>query len=280
MKPTFFALTALGALAAAAPALAQGYGYGSQGNNDRYYNNYNSNRGSYYDDRADANLSIGTRIARLETRLNAGVRAGTIYRDEAMRLRAELRDLRRMSSQYGYGGVDSSERADLMARLRGVGEDIAAAEGDGGYGYNGGSGTSYGSGYGGTYGTGTYGTGTYGTGNGYGSGTYGNGYGAGTYGNAYSRSYDSGSGSYATSNNGYANSNNGYYGRGGPYEDADGYATLRVGDRATGNLYGVPTELRGTYRDGYGYYYRSDGQAVYQIDSRSGTVLRVYPMNR
>jgi hypothetical protein len=275
MKATLFALTALGALAAAAPALAQGYGTGYQGNNDRYYNNYGNTGRTDYDDRADANLSLDTRIARLETRLNAGVRAGTIDRGEAMRLRAELRDLRRMNSQYGYGGVNASERSDLMARLRSVRDDIAAAEAGSGYGYNEGAGASYG---GSTYGSGTYGSGTYGSGT-YGSSTYGNGYGnpygAGTYGNG--RGYDSGSGSYGSA---YGTSNNGYYGRGGPYEEADGEATLRVGERATGNLYGVPNELRNTYRDGYGYYYRSDGQAVYQIDSRTGTVLRVYPMNR
>jgi len=236
MKSTLFALSALGALAVASPALAQNYGYGSQGNNDAYYNNYNSNRGGWYDDRAEANVSMDSRIARLETRLNAGVRAGTIDRGEAMRLRAELRDLRRMSSRYGYGGINASERSDLMARLRGVRDDIAAAEGSSSYGYN-------------------------------------NGYGAGSY----SRGYDNG---YGTSSNGYGSSNNGYYGRGGPYEDADGYATLRVGERATGNLYAVPYELQGTYRDGYGYYYRSDGQAVYQIDSRTGTVMRVYPISR
>ena len=163
MKPFLFALTALGALAAAAPALAQGYGSGYQGNNDRYYNNYTNNRGSYYaDDRADANLSIDTRIARLETRINAGMRAGTIDRDEAMRLRAELRDLRRTNSQYGYGGVSSSERADLMERLRSVGDDIAAAEGGSSYGYNDGYDRGSGSGYA--------------NGNGYGSSAYGRSY--------------------------------------------------------------------------------------------------------
>src|SRR5437899_2957075 len=101
MKPFLFALTALGAIAAAAPALAQGYGNGYQGNNDRYYNNYTNNSRTYYDDRAETGLSVDTRIARLETQLNAGMRAGTIDRDEAMRLRAELRDLRRLNRQYG-----------------------------------------------------------------------------------------------------------------------------------------------------------------------------------
>lgn len=269
MKPIFFALTALGGLAAATPALAQNYGTGYQGNNDRYYNNY-TNRGAYdNDDRAYANVSVDTRIARLEQRLNAGVSAGSIDREEAMRLRAELRDLRRMSRQYGYGGVNSAERSDLMARLRGVQEDIRSAEGGSGYGYNDGYNNGYGSSgtttYGSGYGSSTYGNGAY-------SGSYGNGtYGSSTYGNGYGGSSS------------YSSSNNGYYGRGGPEESdgyATGYGTLRVGDAVTGSLYGVPTELRGTYRDGYNYYYRSDGRAIYQIDSRSNTVLRIYPMNR
>jgi len=260
MKPIFFALTALGGLAAASPALAQTYPYGYQGNNDRYYNNYTNRGGTYYDDdRAYANVSVDTRIARLEQSLNAGIRAGSIDRDEAMRLRAELRDLRRMSRQYGYGGVNSAERSDLMARLRTVQEDLRSAEGGSGYGYNDGYNNGYGS-------SSTYGSG-------YGSSTYGNGtYGSSTYGNGYGGSSS------------YSSSNNGYYGRGGPYENSDGYSsgygTLRVGDAVTGSLYGVPTELRGTYRDGYNYYYRSDGRAIYQIDARSNTVLRIYPLNR
>ena len=252
MKPTFLALTALGAIAAATPALAQGYGYGYQGNNDRYYNNYSNSRGSAYgyDDRADAGLSVDARIGRLEAELNAGIRAGTIDRDEAMRLRAELRDLRATNRRYGYGGLTASERADLMARLRDVRDDIRGAEGSTSYGYNNGYGGSYSGSYGSTYG------------NGY-SGSYGS---SGTY-NGYGSSY---SGSY----------NNGYRGQGGPYEEVSTYGALRIGDRATSSLYAVPDYLRNTYRDGYGYYYRSDGNAVYQIDTRSGTVMRVYPLNR
>lgn len=276
MKPAFLALAALGAAAAAAPALAQGYGY--QGNNDRYYN---GNRGAYQDDRAQANMSLDTRVARLEQRLNAGVAAGTIDREEAASLRAELRDIRRMNRQYGYGGVSASERADLVARLQGLRDDIAAAEGGSGYSYNQ-------EGYG-PPGNGAYANG-YGRGDDRGSGSY-----VGTYGNGYGSSYSSsgnGYGSYSRSGNGsygtptnsyggsYSASTNGAYGRGGGYGDEEGYATLQVGDRAPGNLYGVPNNLRNTYRDGYGYYYRSDGQAVYQIDTRTNVVQRVYPMNR
>ena len=320
MKAMFFALTAIGALAAAAPAVAQSnYGYGYQGNNDRYYNNYNSRSTASYDDEtADANLSLDTRIGRLEARINAGVRAGTIDSGEAMRLRSELLDVpavhrgreekrlalgrklpqdvahvfykahvqhavyfiehhgiesaeveRFAGGSYGYGGVNSSERADLMERLRSVREDLRSAEGGSSYGYNDG----YGGSYSGTTGSGAYGS-TYsnGYGNGY-SGSYSSGYGNGastTYSNGYGSSYS----------NAYPSTGNGYYGRGGPEEDVDAYGSLRVGDPVSGSLYGVPYALRNTYRDGYNYYYRSDGRAIYQIDSRSNTVMRVFPVTR
>jgi len=104
---------------------------------------------------------------------------------------------------------------------------------------------------------------------------------------------------------GYGSRNNGYYGQGGPYEEVtctntrssiglgglidsifgggDQYCAtttgLGIGARVTGNLSGVPYAYRNQYRDGYGYYYRSDGRSIYQIDSRTNTVMRVYPMN-
>jgi nuclear transport factor 2 (NTF2) superfamily protein len=42
----------------------------------------------------------------------------------------------------------------------------------------------------------------------------------------------------------------------------------------------VPSQYRYQYRDGNGVYYRSDGRAIYQIDARTDTVLRVYSMDR
>jgi hypothetical protein len=90
-----------------------------------------------------------------------------------------------------------------------------------------------------------------------------------------------------------------YYAQGGPYEPVEdacerpsgiggiisgmfgvGRDCLEVGERATGNLYGVPAEYRSRFRDGYGYYYRSDGRNIYEIDARTNTVLRIYPMDR
>ncbi|HEX8379442.1 MAG TPA: hypothetical protein VF619_02695 [Allosphingosinicella sp.] len=95
----------------------------------------------------------------------------------------------------------------------------------------------------------------------------------------------------------------GYNGQGGPYEQSYDTACdtrsggviggvidsvlgrsndcgLRVGARASGNLYSVPSQYRYQYRDGNGVYYRSDGRNIYQIDARTNTVLRVESMNR
>jgi hypothetical protein len=53
---------------------------------------------------------------------------------------------------------------------------------------------------------------------------------------------------------------------------------LQVGQRAPNNLYAVPYQYQGQYRDGNGVYYRSDGRRIYQIDARSQTVVRIFSM--
>ncbi len=67
---------------------------------------------------------------------------------------------------------------------------------------------------------------------------------------------------------------------GGNNRNNDECGGLRVGQRAGGNLSAVPYQYRTQFRDGGGVYYRSDGRAIYQIDARTDTVLRVYDMNR
>ena len=54
---------------------------------------------------------------------------------------------------------------------------------------------------------------------------------------------------------------------------------LRVGQRVTTGLYGIPVQYRARFRDGGGVYYRSDGRNIYQIDARTQTVLRVYDID-
>jgi hypothetical protein len=89
---------------------------------------------------------------------------------------------------------------------------------------------------------------------------------------------------------------NGYSGQGGPYEEVvcerrsgvGGFVDAltgrencyAVGDRIGSGLYAVPYDYRDRYRDGNGTYYRSDGRTIYQIDARTNTVIRAYPMNR
>lgn len=59
-----------------------------------------------------------------------------------------------------------------------------------------------------------------------------------------------------------------------------GNGGLRVGQRVSGNLGGVPYAYRTQYRDSDNFYYRSDSRNIYQIDARTQTVVRVYAMNR
>ena len=106
MKKLFLALTAASALAAAAPAAAQ-YGSSYQGRGD---------------------VSMSARIAQLDARLQAGIRAGAINRSEARVLRQQIYDLRRLERQYSYNGLSVRERQDLQARIRSTRHDIRLAD--------------------------------------------------------------------------------------------------------------------------------------------------------
>ena len=245
MKKLLIAATALAALATAAPAAAQ---YANQGG----YGNVN----------AGGAIGVQNRLARLDARIQAGVEAGTIDRSEARSLRMQLRDISRLERQYSRNGLSQQERADLQQRVRMFRDQLAMADGRGGgqYGYNNG---------------------------GYGNAGYGNrGYGNGGYGNGgYEDPYDGQGGPYET----YCEDDNrGGGGLGGIIDSIFGGGNnrnndcvrgLRVGQRASGDLYGVPSHLRYRFRDGGGVVYRSDGQNVYQIDVRTRTVLRVYDID-
>jgi hypothetical protein len=224
----------------AAAPAAAQYGNRQYGTANPYNQGYNAN--------AYGTTGMDNRLARIEARIQAGVDAGTIDMREARNLRWQLNQISRLDRQYSRNGYTQAERSDLQARLRSFRDQLIADGGGNGYGY--------------------------------GSGQYGS--------NGYDR--------------GYSNTNNGYYGQGGPYEEAcdnsrssgglgglidsifggdrDDCASLGVGARVSGNLGAVPYEYRNQYRDGAGYYYRSDGRSIYQIDTRTNTIMRVYPMNR
>jgi hypothetical protein len=104
MKRTFILAAAVSALCAAAPAAAQ----------------YN------YDARTET--SFAGRIDQLQTRLDAGVRAGTIDRRESWRLSRQLGEVSRLERQYAYDGFSPAERSDLQRRLRLLRQDLRVAD--------------------------------------------------------------------------------------------------------------------------------------------------------
>jgi hypothetical protein len=235
MKKLLIAATALGALTVAAPAAAQ-----------------YSNQGGYANASARGAIGVQNRIARLDARIDAGVRAGTIDRRQANSLRQQLRDIDRLERRYSRNGLDQRERADLQQRVRSFRDQLASAEGRGGsqYGYN--------------------------------NGGYNNGYGNGGYDDGY---YGQGGPYEAYCEDTGRSGGGGVLGGiidsifGGGNDNRDCTNGLRVGQRVSGNLYAVPNHLRSRFRDGGGVYYRSDGRMVYQIDARTHTVVRVYDMN-
>lgn len=98
MKKIVLALTAASALAAAVPAAAQSYG------------GYDRNGGRDW-------ANINQRQAQLDRRIDMGVRSGQLNRSEAIRLRAEFRDIARLEHRYRANGLSRWERADLDRRF-------------------------------------------------------------------------------------------------------------------------------------------------------------------
>jgi len=260
-KTLFIALAATSAIAAAAPAAAQP-GYGGNG-----YGNGNGNG------------NIEVRADQLQMRLQAGLRSGAITRSEAAPLREQLRELTRLENLYARDGISGRERADLQGRINTLRQGIRMAE----------RGTD-----------GRY------------DERYGRDddrYGRGDVDSRYDRDndgWDDRDGNrdgrwdvdsrYDSNRDGYDDRD---LNRDGRWDNDEGYRQtanggvlgqivdrvtgnggLRVGQRASADLGGVPYAYRAQYRDGDNFYYRSDGRQIYQIDARSQTVVRVYAMNR
>jgi hypothetical protein len=252
MKTALWSMVALSALAAAAPAAAQyqnGYQTGSRTGD--YRNDYNDDYG------VAGNVDFSARIMRLQAQLDAGVRSGEIERRDAWRIRQQLTQLSQLERRYGVNGFTGQERSDLQQRLRGVREELRAT--GGGYGPNRG---------------------------------YDNG---GRYSDRNRDGRYDADERMDTNGDGYDDRDSNRNGRlddeagpavqprgglGGVIDQVIGAGSLRVGDRATANLGGVPYEYRGQYRDTSNAYYRSDGRLVYRIDARSQTVTQVYPIGR
>ena len=115
MKKIIASVLAVSAIAAAAPATAQIVVYERPA--PMYYDDYGYNNYSY---RGYGRWqSINARQANLDRRIDAGVRNGTLTRSEAIRLRAEFRNIAYLEARYRRtgGGLNAWERADLDRRF-------------------------------------------------------------------------------------------------------------------------------------------------------------------
>ncbi|MBX3480295.1 MAG: hypothetical protein KF842_07835 [Caulobacter sp.] len=68
-------------------------------------------------DNQTAWANINQRQARLDARIDAGVRDKSLTAREAAQLRSDFRDLERLETRYRQGGLSNSERADLDRRF-------------------------------------------------------------------------------------------------------------------------------------------------------------------
>jgi hypothetical protein len=114
MKTLAIALAAATVLSAGA-ASAQPYGYA----------------------RGDRWMSINERQARLDQRIEQGLRNGQLTRGEAYRLRREFRRIAYLENRYRSNGLSGWERADLDRRFDALSAQIRSERHDGDrYGYN------------------------------------------------------------------------------------------------------------------------------------------------
>ncbi len=68
--------------------------------------------------------SINQRQAQLDARIDAGVRDGSLTRQEAIRLRGEFNDISRLEARYRVNGLSLGERADLDRRFDALSRQI------------------------------------------------------------------------------------------------------------------------------------------------------------
>lgn len=61
--------------------------------------------------------SINQRQARLDQRIDQGIRSGALTRNEAVRLRGEFRQIAQLERRYRGGGLSTWERRDLDRRF-------------------------------------------------------------------------------------------------------------------------------------------------------------------
>ena len=117
MKKILLSIAAVSAIAAAtvpAMASAQAYGPGPGRDYDRGYG-----------------YGQGDRVARLDQRIDMGIRNGSLTRNEAWRLKGDLREAARLQARYSRNGLSGWERADLDRRFDRISAQIRYERRDG-----------------------------------------------------------------------------------------------------------------------------------------------------
>lgn len=122
MKKILLSIAAVSAVAAAVPAVASAQAYGPGPGYDRGY------------DRGYQDVG-GDRVARLDQRIDMGIRSGGLTRNEAWRLKGDLRETARLEARYRRGGLSGWERADLDRRYDRISAQIRYERHDRDYGY-------------------------------------------------------------------------------------------------------------------------------------------------
>jgi hypothetical protein len=108
MKKMLLSIAAVSAVAAATvPAIASAQPYHGQG---------------------------GDRVARLDQRIDMGIRSGGLNRNEAWRLKGDLRETARLEARYSRDGLSRWERADLDRRFDRISAQIRVERRDRDYG--------------------------------------------------------------------------------------------------------------------------------------------------
>lgn len=115
MKALLLGIIAAVAFAGASPGAAQSPDRSGPPNAGRGYG-------------SPAGPDMAARIEQLQDRVRAGVREGTISRQEAAGLRQQIRQLYQLEVQYSSNGFTRQETADLQDEYRDVRQQVRVAE--------------------------------------------------------------------------------------------------------------------------------------------------------
>jgi hypothetical protein len=185
------------------------------------------------------------RFGNLETRIQAGLQSGAITRTEAAPLREQLRQVQQLERRYAPGGFTPAERNRLQTRLQSLRQQIATAERN-------------------------------------------------DYARPGTSDDDPWPGDEDARRDRYDDRDQD---RSARRDDRDGYDDrypdgyddqasdqapyeVRVGSRVPSHFGGIPRELRNEFPETMPYTYRFSDDRVYQVDRRTGVIVRIYEPDR